>query len=61
MAAQVNLFGDLRHLQPANQPGTNARHFAFAPLRMQGEQRLRHNETQDSVAEKLKAFVVRLG
>ena len=58
MFAQANLFGDLRHVKPANQPGTNARHSAFAPLRMQAEQRLRHDESQDSVAEKLEALVV---
>jgi hypothetical protein len=55
---KADLFGHLRHVLPANQPGANARQLALAPLRMRGEKRLRHHEPQHSVAKKLQALVV---
>ena len=58
MLAQADLLGYLRHVLPAHQPGTNARQLALAPLRMHGEERFGHHETQHGVAEKFQALVV---
>ncbi len=58
MLAQVDFLRHLRHVLAADQPGTNARQFAFAPLRMQGEERLGHHKTQHRVAEIFEALIV---
>ena len=58
MLAQANRLGHLRHVLAADQPGANAGQFAFAPLRMQSEQRLGHHQAQHGVAEKFQALIV---
>ena len=61
MPAQANRLGHLRHVLAANQTGANARQFAFAPFRMQSVQRLRHNKSQNRVAEKFKPLIIGCG
>ena len=58
MLAQINFLCHMRHVLPADQAGANAGQLAFAPLRMESEECLCHDESQNSVAKILKPLIV---
>jgi len=61
MLSEADFQSHVGHVLAAHELRTHARQFAFGPLRMQEEESLADDESQDSVAEKFEALVVAFG